>query len=173
MDPNWCIKRYWTLTAGGGLAAYVATTTFNWVPTDTIKAKNSNTFSIAKFLSPIWFYPNYDPPAATSITATALASFGDFLVGTLKATTGTGIITTPGPGSFTVPVGVNSIDVYIWGAGGGGGGRLLRNFYAGGGGGGGGFSKARIAVVPGQVYNYNIGIGGVGSSKVAGNAGQN
>lgn len=62
----------------------------------------------------------------------------------------------PGANQFTIPCGVNSINVKVWGAGGGGGGDK------GGGGGGGGFSETTLTVVEGTNYNLNIGAGGNG-----------
>jgi len=172
LDSTWCVRRYWTITPATTVFT-TASATLNWAsPGDIINATSTSTFTAAKYNTSWSFLPN-NPPTATSITTTGLTSFGDFIVGNLSSTTGTGILTTPGKGTFTVPVGVTSIQVYTWGAGGGGGGRLLFNFYAGGGGGGGGFEKATLAVTPGQVFNYTIGSGGAGSSQASGTAGQN
>lgn len=66
-------------------------------------------------------------------------------------------ITTAGPGTFTVPAGVTSITVEVWGAGGGGG--RLSNNGIGGGGGGGAYSRKVLSVTPGQVINYYLGFG--------------
>lgn len=73
-------------------------------------------------------------------------------------------------GSWTVPCGVTSITIEIYGggggAGGGGGGSNggLFNTRGGGGGGGGAYSTATISVVSGAVYTYSIGAGGCGGS---------
>lgn len=78
-------------------------------------------------------------------------------------------------GTFTVPPGVSVILVEAWGGGGGGGGSAfyLTNYAGGGGGGGGGgYGKTVISVVPGQVFNIVVGVGGeagLGSGTVSGN----
>lgn len=72
---------------------------------------------------------------------------------------------TGGDQTYTVPSGVTSITVKLWGAGGGGG-------YRGGwsygfSGGGGGFAKGDIAVSPGQVLTIIVGQGGHGGNVVS------
>jgi gliding motility-associated-like protein len=69
------------------------------------------------------------------------------------------LISTSGAGTWTVPCGVNSITVEVWGGGGGGGGSTDQG---GGGGGGACYNTQVIAVIPGQILNYSIGTGGVG-----------
>ena len=70
-------------------------------------------------------------------------------------------ITSPGSGTFTVPSGVTSITVEVWGGGGRGGSR--QNSGEGGGGGGGAYSRSVITVTPGQVFNYYVGFGSLSS----------
>lgn len=65
--------------------------------------------------------------------------------------------------SWTVPCGVTSIDVEVYGAGGGGGGSKTGG-QAGGGGGAGGYAFITLAVTPGQVITYSIGTGGAGAA---------
>lgn len=92
-----------------------------------------------------WRLPNYNDPGAISGNA------------------GVATFTTSGSHSWTVPSGVTSIDVQVWGAGGGGSG----GDYAGGGdgGGGGGYINAtNIAVSSGQSYSFSIGSGGTGGA---------
>ncbi len=72
-------------------------------------------------------------------------------------------------GSWTVPTGVTSVTVRVWGAGGGGGGSTGSSSAKGGGGGGGAFREATLTVVPGNTISYTIGTGGAGGT--AGNAG--
>jgi hypothetical protein len=57
--------------------------------------------------------------------------------------------------SFTVPSGVTSLRVKLWGAGGGGG-----YYNAAGFGGGGAYSELTLGVTPGQVYTLVVGQGG-------------
>jgi hypothetical protein len=63
-------------------------------------------------------------------------------------------------GSFTVPAGVCTMTVEVWGAGGAGGsavGTATPSARAlAGGGGGGGYSKTIITVVPGQIIPYTV-----------------
>ena len=66
---------------------------------------------------------------------------------------------TPGSGTFnfTVPAGVTSITVEVWGGGGRGGSLNLDG--VGGGGGGGAYSRSVISVTPGAVLSYNLFVG--------------
>lgn len=67
--------------------------------------------------------------------------------------------------TYTVPAGVTSINVKMWGGGGGGGAPGGWTYgYAGG---GGGYTSGTIAVTPGQVLTVMVGAGGV--SGVLGN----
>lgn len=73
-------------------------------------------------------------------------------------------------GSWTVPCGVTSITVEVYGggggAGGGGGGSNggLFNTRGGGGAGGGGYTSATINVIPGAIFSYSAAAGGCGGS---------
>jgi hypothetical protein len=67
-----------------------------------------------------------------------------------------------GVNGFTVPAGVTSITVEVWGGGGAGGGG---NTVAAGGGGGGGYRKVtNVSVVPGTQYTIVVGAGGIGTT---------
>ncbi|MFZ2026353.1 MAG: LamG domain-containing protein [Microgenomates group bacterium] len=67
--------------------------------------------------------------------------------------------------TYTVPAGVTSVNVKMWGGGGGGGAPGGWTYgYAGG---GGGYTSGTIAVTPGQVLTVMVGAGGV--SGVLGN----
>jgi hypothetical protein len=80
---------------------------------------------------------------------------------------GQGVVTyTSGTGTFTVPCGVSSITVQVWGAGGGGarGSRSNPNDFGGGGGGGGGYTVAVFTVTPNQTFSYAVGLGGNGQT---------
>ena len=57
-------------------------------------------------------------------------------------------------GTFTVPTGMTSVDIQVWGAGGGG------SQDEGNGGGGGGYAEGTLAVTAGQVLYVNAGQGG-------------
>ena len=61
-------------------------------------------------------------------------------------------------GTFTVPAGVYQVTVEGWG-GGGKGGDGLNTGKVGGGGGGGAYSSKSVAVVPGNTYSVNVGLG--------------
>jgi Divergent InlB B-repeat domain len=79
------------------------------------------------------------------------------------------VITTPRSGSWVVPEGVYSATIQAWG-GGGAGGSAQHTLGSssisvrGGGGTGGSFSSRTLRVSPGQVINFNVGAGGVGST---------
>lgn len=67
---------------------------------------------------------------------------------------------------FTVPAGINYVQVEMAGGGGGGGGRLLGDTPGCGGGGGGGYLKAVIPVSPGESITVTVGAGGAAGSTV-------
>lgn len=98
-----------------------------------------------------------------------LLTFLFSLLGLLYAQTTQTFIAPAGiPLNFTVPCGVTSITVVTQGGGGGGAGDAINGGVSGGGGGGGGRSTGVLAVVPGQVIPYTIGVAGA-----AGGAGAN
>jgi len=68
-------------------------------------------------------------------------------------------------GTFTVPAGLTSVDVKVWGAGGGGGwtGYPSPNTHTGGG--GGGYASGTLATTPSQVIHINAGEGANGPSQ--------
>lgn len=80
---------------------------------------------------------------------------------------------TAASGTFTVPPGVETIEVECWGAGGGGGGGHASGMGAGGG--GGGYSYKIInGLVPGGTVSYVVGTGGTrGAPGAAGGRGGN
>ncbi len=75
-------------------------------------------------------------------------------------------------GTWTVPCGVTSITVEVYGGGGGGGGGgdgsnggvFCGNNRGGGGGGGGAYSSRTINVTPGTSFTYAVGSGGCGGA---------
>ncbi|MGV3630664.1 MAG: GEVED domain-containing protein [Bacteroidota bacterium] len=72
-----------------------------------------------------------------------------------------------GTTSYTVPCGVTSITVNVWGGGGGGGKGSANGLGAGRGGGGGaagGFCSRTYAVTPGQVISCVVGAGGASAT---------
>lgn len=75
---------------------------------------------------------------------------------------------TGGDQTYTVPAGVTSIKVEMWGAGGGGGGP--GGWTYGHPGGGGGYTSADLAVTPGQVLTMMVGDGGHGGNQGVGGA---
>ena len=72
-------------------------------------------------------------------------------------------------GNWTVPAGVTSVTVQIWGAGGGGGGS--NNSGTGGSGGGSGAYVSRVIPVTPGTYAYTIGTGGTAGVAAAGTGG--
>lgn len=69
--------------------------------------------------------------------------------------------TSQGSSTYTVPTGVTSLTVKLWGGGGGGGGGA-QSGATGGLGGGGGYVNATIAVTPGETLDIYVGGGGNG-----------
>src|SRR5687767_8944602 len=76
--------------------------------------------------------------------------------------------TTPGASTWTVPSGVTTITVQVWGGGGRGGTRTTAG--EGGGAGGGGFSKKTFSVTPGTVYNLSVGGGSTSGASPGGDS---
>jgi gliding motility-associated-like protein len=89
------------------------------------------------------------------------------LSGTFAQTTE--IYNSPGSGVWTVPCGVNSITVEIWGGGGAGGGSTGQG---GGGGGAACYNSHTIAVSTGQNFSYTVGSGGIAILGLNGGNGQ-
>ena len=80
--------------------------------------------------------------------------------------------TATGTYNFTVPSGVTSITVQLWGAGGAGGGTTAGTGKAGGGGAGGSYAAATLSgLTSGTTYTVFVGAGGTGASGAAGNPG--
>lgn len=75
----------------------------------------------------------------------------------------TSIFNTTGSANYTVPAGVSSVTVKLWGAGGGGGGAGPSSA-AGGAGGGGGFIQTTLAVTAGESLDVYVGAGGGGGA---------
>lgn len=72
--------------------------------------------------------------------------------------------------TWTVPCGVTSVTVKAWGAGGGAGGSTKNN-EGGSGGGGGAYTTRVLAVAPGNVITYQVGVSGGGGDGVNGLSG--
>lgn len=72
-------------------------------------------------------------------------------------------INTSGAGNFTVPCGVTSLTVEVWGGGGAGAGTTTNNALGGGGGAGGAYAIKVFSVSPGDVIPYSVGLGGTGA----------
>src|SRR5690349_864162 len=68
--------------------------------------------------------------------------------------------------TWTVPNGVTSATIYLWGGGGAGAGFNSANCRTNGGGGGGGACVSAVinGLVPGQVYTFTGGAGGIGNA---------
>lgn len=80
------------------------------------------------------------------------------------------IYTAQGASTFTVPAGVTSLSVKVWGGGGGGG--AGGSAAAGGTGGGGGYVSGNVTVTPGETLTVYVGGGGAtGTRNTAGGGG--
>jgi hypothetical protein len=69
-----------------------------------------------------------------------------------------------GSGNWTVPTGVTSVTVHVWGGGAGGGGGGPGFTTGGAGGASGGYSSSVLTVTPGDVIPYVVGAGGTGGT---------
>lgn len=68
-----------------------------------------------------------------------------------------------GNGTWTVPTGVTSIQVEVWGGGGAGGGTASNNALGGGGGAAGAYALKALTVSPNSSISYSVGTGGAGA----------
>ena len=101
---------------------------------------------------------NNDPDTDITVSAKDGHSQTDHTFSlTFSAAPGQQVYSAVGTHSFTCPVGVHSISVVA--VGGGGSGSDSGHYQQGGGGGGLGY-KNNIAVIPGNSYNVQVGIGG-------------
>jgi hypothetical protein len=80
------------------------------------------------------------------------------------AESGSQTYTTPGSYNFTVPSGITSVTVSVYGAGGGGGsGWFCGDAWTGGSGGTGGYqTNQTLAVTPGEILSVTVGAAGAG-----------
>lgn len=104
----------------------------------------------------------------TAVAGGYIYSAGGALGGTLTSQT----YYSAGTSSFTVPSGITSITVKVWGAGGGGA-NGSGGTGSGGNGGGGGYSQATLAVTPSESLSMVVGSGGSAgtASRYAGDGG--
>jgi hypothetical protein len=113
------------------------------------------------------------PAGASSVVAANIATVPEAPFITTKLpqqTPGThnlAVFTPVSQGNWTVPAGISSVKLRIWG-GGGAGGAGVSGGAAGGGGGGGGYSEGFYPVTPGQSYLVTVGNGGIGSGAAGG-----
>ena len=100
--------------------------------------------------------------AAASITADTTATVFNQLLLSIQALIGAiphGVQTISATGTFTVPAGVTTLDVEVWG--GGSGSWASVSGAPGGGGAGGGYARKRVAgLTPGATITVTIGAGG-------------
>jgi uncharacterized repeat protein (TIGR01451 family) len=78
--PLMSVNRYWTLT-NNGIAFGTYDLTLVWVPADVDVGATTSSFIVGKLDGAIWTTPAINPPTPTSITATSIGGFSDFVVG--------------------------------------------------------------------------------------------
>ena len=124
------------------------------------------------------FYNNSNSPSAGPVPTGCTAYSAGFAIRTVTeedtSEAGTNNFMGNGtPGTYTVPTGVTSLAVKMWGAGGGGGyyGNVGGGFTQGGRGGGGGYVAGTIAVTPGQSLKVGVAEGGTRPSQPTYNGG--
>ncbi|MFZ1452694.1 MAG: M36 family metallopeptidase, partial [Ferruginibacter sp.] len=132
--------------------------TFTGTPAGTIFQWTNNTPAIGLAAAGTGNIPSFialnpgSTPLVATITVTPVTGLATPVVTTFNAT---GAVQT-----FTVPAGINSVNLKTWGAQG-------NSSVAGGAGGLGGYAEGNLAVVPGQVLNVYVG-GGATSSLTGG-----
>lgn len=91
--------------------------------------------------------------------------YGSYADASIYAPNNAGSAQLKSSGTWTVPAGVRTVDVFCVGGGGGGSGSSGSPYY-GGGGGGGGYTAKRtgISVTPNSKINYVVGDGGAGAT---------
>ena len=81
LDANRTVNRYWTLTAGGGLAAS-GDVTFNYPATDLDSGATPAQFIVRRFSAGAWSTTTGSgTPTTTATTVTGLGAFGNFAIG--------------------------------------------------------------------------------------------
>ncbi len=107
-------------------------------------------------------YPTFNVNTHNYTAGTGISILGDTISNTLPSYySGQHMQVFTSSSTFTVPAGVTSVIVEITGAGGGCSTTDGNPNHGPGAGGGGGYGKGQVSVVPGQVYNVIVGIGGI------------
>lgn len=78
------VNRYYTFL-NNGIVFTDAITTFNWVAADVDAGAVTANFKVGRYNGTTWAYPMINAPAPTSIQATGITSFGDFIIGEMNA----------------------------------------------------------------------------------------
>ena len=82
INPSHDVTRYWTLTAGGGLAVSSYNATFTFDASDISSGATYGNFVIREYSGGTWYATTTASQNATSTGATGLtAPFGDFIIG--------------------------------------------------------------------------------------------
>ncbi|MEO6719010.1 MAG: hypothetical protein ABIN67_01550 [Ferruginibacter sp.] len=84
IDTLKSVNRFWSLINSGTVFT-TATATFNWVASDLDAGTTTGNFKTAFLNGGAWVFPTMASPLSTSINATALTTFGDFIVGELAS----------------------------------------------------------------------------------------
>jgi hypothetical protein len=106
---------------------------------------------------------------AASITTLPTAPFLAWKLPALRPGFASGVQGFTTSGSFTVPAGVTTVEVEVWGAGSGS--FASTSSFPSGGGAGGGYARKRISgLTPGQVVPVTVGAGGAGGTTAGGAA---
>jgi hypothetical protein len=88
------VNRYWNIT-NSGVVFNTADVTLNWVAGDLDAGTTTANFKVAKYDAPNWTLPTVANPLATSIQATGITSFSDFVVGEQCTPSATPTVSSP------------------------------------------------------------------------------
>ena len=157
-----------TLSSGGGTIIAEGIT---WGLTSMTNTAHANVVTSSATSTGVFTVSVTGLPAGTLIYFNAYAKNSNGMSGysidgtfTTAAPVSTYVATTTGSGSWTVPTGVTSVQVELWGGGGAGGGYV-------GGGAAAYVKETSLSVTPGSTITYIIASGGVGANGGSGAGG--
>ena len=135
----------------GSLVPSGATASYQWTESATSGGTYTNiSGATASTYTPV----GGDATKYIEVVATGIGNYTGTVTSAPVGPVASFTITATGPGSWTVPAGVTSVSIDLWGAGGGGGGNTPGTAAAY-------VHESNLTVTPGQSITYNIATGGI------------